>query len=534
MTLPAAAQLDSVLGLAHVRGNAERAAFLAAMRELGRDGADFTAERLHELMHVVDHFQALVAKDQVEFLCQRLGGAQPERDFAVGVQRICLEAANGFQRFLRNRKAWAGARQRHDAIVRVTGLALDAIHCFVKWGCSHDEPGRATPWKQLHALYAFAEGDGHSQVPFVLHASHPGFRPTVQSLYLRTLMLELLDTGNLSRVQLEIADGWFAAWCGDYALEAEYSARDHLCGVDLAADSGLHPVRNGHHAETMRFVRADKLKEQIEEVRAGLRQGRLYAGYGAGAHFPIEEHLGLLAVIEKLHDAILAGRDDRLEERKAMEGREIDVVLGMERVLRKTRPEGPTGPALAEPAAFSMRMIDASPAGLSALASDPQFAAATVAAPIVDPEVERWRVHDLSAKGFGLLVDRAASEAVMLNGIIALRNHETGAWMVGTVVRKQPNRELGEVLVGVEVLAHRPIALAVRAGEGDAWLPALYLPDAEAHARHDAVLLRIADFRLGSGYTIRAGGAEYRVRLNRIVRKGPDWIKSRFEVESKR
>ena len=34
-------------------------------------------------------------------------------------------------------------------------------------------------------------------------------------------------------------------------------------------------------------------------------------------------------------------------------------------------------------------------------------------------------------------------------------------------------------------------------------------------------------------FAIEAGGSKYRVRLNRIIRKGADWLKARFEIESK-
>jgi hypothetical protein len=70
---------------------------------------------------------------------------EADRDFALNIQRICLEAANGFQRFLRNRNAWANTREALDTMFRVTGLALNAIHCFVKWGYFLNEPGRAAP-----------------------------------------------------------------------------------------------------------------------------------------------------------------------------------------------------------------------------------------------------------------------------------------------------------------------------------------------------------------------------------------------------
>jgi hypothetical protein len=506
--------VERALGTKSVRDADARTQFLSTIRELGKDAGSFTLERLQDLMRMEEHFQALLLYDQIEFLRQPPSISETDRDFALNIQRICLEGANGFQRFLRNRNAWATTREALDVMFRVTGLALNAIHAFVKWGYFLGEGGRAVPWKQVHALYALAESDGYSQVPFALHPSQPSFKPSVQSLYLRTLLLDMLNTGNLTKIQIEIADGWFSSWCNDYALDSEFSTRHHL-----------------FYVESMRYIRADGLKTQIDEVQAGLRQGRLYAGYGAGALFPVEQHAALLAIIEKLYQSILAGSENRIEERTHFEDREVDVVLGVDRVMRKVReaPSHATTPRAAEVPALT-ETIEITPAGMSLM---PAATAAAAEEGPADPDIERWRVYDLSSKGYGLLVDRAAGDLVLLNGVIALRNHDTGGWIVGTIVRKLANRIRGEILIGVEVLAYRPIPVELVSDGATAGLQALYLPGIDPNAKLDSILVRAGDFRADQNLSIGVGGARYRVRLNRIIRKGADWIKARFEIESK-
>ena len=531
-TLARPADVERVLALKTVREATARGHFLAAVREYGRDGSEFSLDRLEHLMHVEEHFQALLLYDQIEFLRQPASISEGERDFALNIQRICLEAANGFQRFLRNRNAWATSREALDVMFRVNGLALNAIHCFVKWGYFLNEPGRSAPWKQLHALFLLADGDAYSQVPFVLHPAQPSFKPTVQSLYLRTLLLDLLNTGNLTRIQIEIADGWFSSWCNDYSLDTEFSSGHHLFHVDVASDTGMHLMRKDNLGESVRYVRVDALKAQIEEVQAGLRHGRLYAGYGAGAVFPVEQHVALLAIIERLYHSIIAGNENRIEERTHFDDREVDVTVGFERVMRKIR-EGPAAPQAAPrpaPPHEASETIEITPSGLSLVAA-PDVTPESVA--IGDPEIERWRVHDLSSKGYGLIVDRGAAEAVLLNGLVGLRNQENGGWIVGSVVRKLANRVRGEMLVGVEVLAYRPILVDLIPQKGGEPIPALYLPGADTNAKLDSIILRSGDFASNHVFTLRAGGAQYLVRLNRIIKKGADWIKIRFEIEAK-
>jgi hypothetical protein len=468
---------------------AARAQLAAALRELGRDDAEHTLARLQRLVAVDAHFHSLLAHDQAPFLAKAGAEAEAERDFASGVQRACLEAANAYQAFLRHRASWATSREALDVMFRVTGLALHAIHAFVKWGYLAGESGRVVPWKQLHALYALAEDDGYAQVPFVLFASHPAAISSVQAMYLRTLLLDLLHTGSLTRMQIEIADGWLAAWCNDYSLDVEYASRHHFLGVDLASTSGLHPVRQDRHGESLRYLRADSLKAQVEDAQAGLRQGRPHES--TGAQFPMAEHVALLAVVEKLCRSVLAGSENRQEERTRLDDREADVVVGFPRLLER-------------------------------LHGDPG-----------EESVGRWRVQDLSRSGFGLVVERPAAEAVPLNGIVGLRNQAHGGWIACAVVRKLANRVRGEMVVGLEVLSYRPVPVDLVPADGTEPSRAVYLPGTEADGRDDALLVQAHDFASGSTFSVYAGGATWRVRMNRIVRKGSGWIKARFEIESK-
>jgi hypothetical protein len=130
-------------------------------------------------------------------------------------------------------------------------------------------------------------------------------------------------------------------------------------------------------------------------------------------------------------------------------------------------------------------------------------------------------------------VDRAAAENVMLNGVIALRNHETGGWIVGTVVRKLANRVRGEILIGIEVLSYRPIPVQLAGADGGPVVMALYLPGRDDNGKQDSILVRANDFRSDQHLVLAIGGAKYQIRLNRVIRKGSDWIKARFEIEKK-
>lgn len=245
-------------------------------------------------------------------------------------------------------------------------------------------------------------------------------------------------------------------------------------------------------------------RRRSSKCARGCATGGCFAGHGAGALFPVEAHVALLSVIEKLCQSLLAGSDNRIEERKALEDREVEVTLGFDRLVR-------------------------SMAGHARRGGD----APAPASPAHDPETERWRVHDLSVNGFGLVVDRSVADEVPLNGLLGLRNHETGGWMVASVVRKLPHRVAGEMLVGVEVLCFRPIAVELHNVKGREDVAALFLPGRDTSGKLDSVLLPASDFGSGNLYDLALGESAYRIQLNRILRKGADWIRARFEIRGK-
>jgi hypothetical protein len=524
-----APEVEGVLALKSSRTPDALQRFQAAIRNAGREEAEFTIDRLRELIALGEHFQALLLFDQVDFL-RATGGSEADREYALGVQRVHLDSANGYQRFLRARDAWLPSTEAGEELARIIGLALDSIHGLMKWGLFLGEPTRGAPWRQLHALYALADAEGAARQAFVLHASQPAFRPTAQSLYLRTLVLDLLNSGSLSRIQTEIGDGWFSAWCQDYAVESEYVPGAHHFFVDLEAAAGMRVLRSDPQAGSARYVRADAIKSQIAEVQDALRHGKLFAGYGAGALFPVEEHAALLAIIEKLHRSVLAGNEARVEERTHFEDREVDVACGTERVMRKVRDGAAVTGGPATGATASAQTFELSPSGLSLSAPESQPAGV----PLADPELERWRVQDLSSRGYGLIVEHASAESLPVGQLIALLNQETFGWILGNVVRKRPSRVRGEVLAGVEVLAYRPIAVELVSGVPEEAAPALYLPGADSMGKQDSLVVRAADFDSRRPYVIKTPEGAYRIRMNRIIRKGADWINARFEIESKK
>jgi hypothetical protein len=128
---------------------------------------------------------------------------------------------------------------------------------------------------------------------------------------------------------------------------------------------------------------------------------------------------------------------------------------------------------------------------------------------------------------------------VPLQTLIALRTPGAPHWSLGSIVRKLTNRVQGQTLIGIEMLSFRPLPVKLTrapdgADEGPMLTPALYIAGTDNDGKRDVMVVRQGDFAVRSPYEVNARGTQYRLRLNRAVNKGTDWVALRFEVDNKR
>ena len=176
------------------------------------------------------------------------------------------------------------------------------------------------------------------------------------------------------------------------------------------------------------------------------------------------------------------------------------------------------------------------------LSLDLSSAASTPQAPANDTRWTRWRIHDMSSKGVGLMVERTSGERIGVGQLLALKPDGFKHFMLGVIVRKLTQRTIGETLVGVEILSYRPlpITLARYLNARDtsldpetAPIAALYLPGRNPDGKSDILVLPAGNFGLKNVFELPSKTERFRVRINRVLRKGSDWVGLRFEVIGK-
>ncbi len=543
---------SSEISISSLKNRDQRTSLIALVKSLANAPAPIAAENLREIIAFENKLYPIIQADKRWFFSRasKIEAIQFSRDMFV----LHSVAAQTLATLIERRAEWSYTNS-DQLLQQMVAFALYHHCAAIKWSFFRHEPIKPAVWPELHKLFQFAERNGFATAAVILFDDAPTIsacaRPnyiSAQSLYIRALLLDVLNTGSLTTEQVEIADGWLAEWTPKYSFENAYLPHAHSLFVDLQMPAGLQLITGSSAGNHHRYLRQDALKNQVEAVRNELRAGRTYQGRGAPYAFTMEQHVALLSTIERLYQTLLNASVSHIEERTEVANLSAEICLDFEPVRRAVAGDPP--PLLAE-------ISDAMKFGEFELSLEPVLnsgtptelpKATTVQTQADQRAYQRWKIYDISSKGVGLLVDRATGEEVSVSQIIALKPDSFTDWMVGVVVRKIMQPTTGETLLGVQILCYRPLPVsltrAVAAMDSKAetesatssttvTIAALYLPDVNQDGKSDILILPASDFQLKNVFSLVAETSQFSVRINRVLRQGRDWVGLRFEVIGK-
>jgi hypothetical protein len=537
MSLTVAAGLE---GASSIQDRKKRAAAMIALKSFPDRQGPLTPARVADLISFENTLHTIIQSDKRWFFAnsERTDAIQFARDMHV----LHNFGAATTEQIIARRSEWANSESsvdesNFDTVVendpllqRVVALALHHYASSIKWSFFRHETVKPQIWPLLHAQFNFAESNGFATTLTHLFDAEKHFKTSVQALYLRALLLDVLNTGSLSMPQIEIADGWLAEWTLGYQLDHTYSAAAHSLFVDLDASMGIQLVTGNTAWPSYRYLKMERLRDQAEVVRSELRVGRPYHGHTSSSEFPVREHVALLTNVERVYKSLLDRSVSHIEERQLVANVSADVRIGFDAVRTAIAGDADeTGVSPAPNMKFADLELSLSPANKPTTEAETQ-------------NDTRWKIHDMSSKGVGLLVERGIGEAVNVGELLAIKPFGEVHWMLGVLVRKLTQRTVGETLLGVEILCLRPLPITLRQfaqladSKPDPSIPptsALYLPGLEEHGRADIIVMPDRDVGLKSIFGLAAMSSKYRLRINRVLRKETGWMGVRFEVLGK-
>ena len=490
-------------------------------------------DHLNRIRLVDEQCQPWFKQAQREFLAKLASDdTSSSRVICGAMQAAFHEMAESYHPYIAALLTTPSEAKVTELVELLTGRTIHCLAQYAKWGYFCHETLDKTVWMRLHSLYRFAESHGFEYNQMNLYRGPGEHDCTVSSRYIQNLLLDTLNTGNLTAWQIEIADHWLHGWSGNLALEPEYAADRHAYRIDLGMGQGARRATDTGHSEWCRHLETGDLEIQLERTRARLREGGLAFDSELDKNIPLSAYLGLLDKASRIWSAGWLSKDQRAYKRSAVTTpQHIDVVLGLPPTFEMCRMALDIAPSSAAPQA-----IPPAPEGsitwpdLSTIETEASLA-------LGKSQPAQWPLRDESANGYGAILPRDATPSRLISTLVGIKHYRDQRWSVATIVRELAQEAGEQVLIGIEILGHTPIPVWLQRTATPAaqeTIEALYLPgDPERNTAHSLVINR-DHFSAAADFEILTSSASFRVRMNRIVRQGEGWVKAGIDVLGKK
>jgi len=392
-------------------------------------------------------------------------------------------------------------------------------------------------WTDLHALFQMACSAQIERQPVAVLPD--GAVTTIEHEYLRVLVLQLMNSGNLTPRHLEWVAEQLPEWCAPLHLNLEASTETSFY-VDLASKMGLkrrapQPLEGRVLFLDTRALHA-VLMQNVVMLDQKVRNNPLSDRTPRRA-----DQLNLLSKLASQVDPEFKPFARRGERTNA-EG-SVDAIIGFTKISGFFRDDEMTsfidrkrGPSTfgdtIEIATFG-RMRNET-ARINEMA---QRRLANYTAP-----GGSWNIRDLSQTGFRLIAPMSVINAVTLGTLAAIRTQSDahGHWTLG-IVRRMKRLTTERAEIGLQVIADNLAGVELaetRRGEGDYSVDGevptvnsrrfnglfLSLKKREGETSVQTLVVPPGEYQPGKRLQMSVGQSSQRIGFGRVLEQHPDWV----------
>ncbi len=382
----------------------------------------------------------------------------------------------------------------------ICALAILLSGHAIKWRKFSRSRPDPTTREWLHQIFRTASAFGVDSVVLSVRIEERQFDATVETLYVRALLLDRFSSGNLPPTRLELLDNWLVAWMGSLWLTREPMAGEPTLGVNTAAPQrGLTPFVAGDGAHL--FLSLRPMQRQLERSIRDFHRGRIFPDWGIGQSVRMEEHVAVIEFLEREFTLIEAARAQRSKRFSIVANSIVGVFFGFNEICRM---------------AFAAEKLHTLSGGGGEIGI-------------------RNAIHlvDVSDGGIGLDMTDEDARLVNVDDLIAVRVEKGRPCVLGVVVRKSNLQRPTATLIGVKVLSKQPVYCAMeRVDEANTWqaTEGMLLAGGAADGFADSVIVSEQSYAANSLLDVRLGARTYELRLRRVRQQGVGWRMAAFDA----
>ncbi len=530
---------------------------LADSGEAARDiyQALYTLNRLELTMQsrldLMELYKGPVAMVSSVLRSQIIGLALPlppeVRKLAEFIRQLHMEMAIGYKCVIHDLQATRRPWGKKNLLVMATERALRYLGEVLARSYQVYMPPPPEVWKEIHALYRYAEQHGRLSHPIEISEENKS-TVTISERYLQIVLLALCNPYQLPQNECNYVRSFLESRTDKATIEDQVNVADSVGRflIDLSADAPPAPFAQQDRTqgfEHHRVLSTIELARTVHGYMKRLEQGESGSFLNLGAEmsniacrdvlkrmikfwgltpkrvYSRTKTRGLLALCTGINALHFFGGG-----RKSFKSPEAEVEekpKELQRASRKVPPkfrndEGRQAEAVAVAADAQASKMPAPPSWLSE---------AKLAVPDAFP-VDRWQLRDESARGLLLAREGEVGAHVRVGDLLGIQaSNDGGTWRAG-VVRWIKSPDSNQVEMGVERLAPNVTPVAVKPaanhmpGTGRRYTQALLLPAMPVLQRPATLILTRGVYEPGRSLHLVVGDEKPKiVRLLKLLER---------------
>lgn len=422
-----------------------------------------------------------------------------------------------------------------DKMNLILARHLHTIFQMMKWRYFDDQPAPPGSWSCVHNIIRYAENLAIMNTNLFLYDFHDK-ETSIASILEQGLMMDTLQAGNLSRVQLQLTERILRTWASNPILVTKYKQdRYHFC-LNLSEDRGTQRIRTVEKFADYRFWRTTGLTDQIEAYLCAVDMQKPLDKFGLDGVAPVTV---LVKLFKKLRvEWCTEGYErQRRKETRTKTATLINVSYGLEDICMRLNR-------------IQARAAKAEDTARDDFAFEQKIAQHRRNRALQNPAAsllgnENWWMVDESSSGFAVDLGRNVSDWVNPGRLIGYtKDDDKNVLYIAEIrsVRKLPN---GTYRAGVEILGSHGLSVKVSSlqknsdieglhgyfvddveasYQSEITFPSLYLGGTEDTRQMSSLILPRKRYKRGAQYRMRLEDDEKVVVAGRPLLKHHDWV----------
>lgn len=390
-------------------------------------------------------------------------------------------------------------------------------------------------WVDLHTLFQVACTAQIERQPVAVLAG--SVLTTIEQEYLRVLLLQLMNAGNLSPRHVEWVADQLSEWCAPLRLNIESSTVTSFY-VDLGSRTGLK--RRGPQPLEGRVVFLDTrplhavLMQNVVMLEQKVRNDPLSERAPRRA-----EQLNLLTKLASQVDPEFRPVARRGERTNASGS--VDAIVGFAKISGFLRDDevGALVDSGARPGSFGDTLEIATFGRLRNESARTLEAVRRRLATHATPG-GAWQIRDVSQTGYRLVAPMTIISSMTLGTLTAIRGPGDALWMLG-IVRRMKRLTTERAEIGLQIIANNLVGVELaeqKRGDGDysvnGEIPTvssrrfhglfLSLKKRESEAAIQTLIVPAGEYQPGKRLRMSVAKSANSIAFGRLLEQQPDWI----------